>query len=258
MKNKIILCGFVTALVLAIIASPVVAQSSFNLNVNRNIGYSSGSQIRGSFRMTVIGPTNEIKSVTFLIDGQTVKMITNSPFTINFETTDYPSGWHDLSASIVTTEGQTVTTPTRRFDFVSAEEESAAIKNIILPLVGGILAIIIIIVGSQFLFSGKKSLSQIPLGAERSYGISGGAICPKCHRPFPLPVFSMNIGIGTKLARCIFCGKWSFVRRARQDELRRAEAAELADARPETSINEKTEAEKLKEMLDESRFTDKP
>ena len=255
MKIKLIISSFVVAFFLAIIASPVLAQSSYSLNTSKSNGFNNGSQIRGSFKMTV-NPQNGIKSATFLIDGQTMTVVTSSPYFFNFQTTNYPTGWHDLSASIVTTAGQTVTTPVERFDFVSAEEESASMKSLIFPLVGGILAVIVIVVGAQFLFFGRKSLSKIPLGEARNYGINGGAICPKCHRPFPLTLLSLNAGLG-KFTRCSFCGKWSFVRRASLNDLRAAEAAELADAQPETHIHEKTGDEKLKEMLDESRYTDK-
>jgi hypothetical protein len=69
---------------------------------------------------------------------------------------------------------------------------------------------------------------------------------------------ALNAGIGSKFTRCIFCGKWSVVRRLSLNELRAAEAAELADAQPEQPLHEKSEAEKLKDLMDESRFTDKP
>ena len=263
MKINPLLRGVVLAILLAIVPSlfgggqgGVLAQSNFTLNIHRNIGYSSGSQIRGSFNMTVVGP-NTIKSATFLIDGQTMKVITTSPFSFDFNTNDYPSGWHDLSASIQTTDGQTVTTAVRRFEFATSEEETAAIRNIVVPMVGGLLVVILIVVGAQVLFFRNKPKTGLPLGTPRTYGITGGAVCPKCHRPFPLSLLSLNIGLGTKFTRCVFCGKWSMVRRASLAELRAAEAVELAEALPETPIHKKSEAEKLKEMLDNSRFTDK-
>ncbi len=45
--------------------SLVLAQSEeYRLNVHRNIGYSSGSQIRGSFSIDIVGPAN-IQAVTY-------------------------------------------------------------------------------------------------------------------------------------------------------------------------------------------------
>jgi hypothetical protein len=257
MKINRLLLGLVFSFLLGLVASPVMAQSNFTLNVHRNIGYSSGSQIRGSFNMAVVGPNN-IKSATFMIDGQTMKVIAAAPFSFDFNTSDYPFGWHDLSANILTTDGQTLTTTVRRFEFATSEEETAAIRNIVVPMVGGLLVVILIVVGVQVLFFRNKTKTNLPLGAPRNYGITGGAVCPKCHRPFPLSLLSLNIGLGTKFTRCVFCGKWSMVRRASLAELRAAESAELAEAQPGTPIHEKSEAEKLKEMLDNSRFTDKP
>ncbi|MDR3573947.1 MAG: hypothetical protein P4L50_08805 [Anaerolineaceae bacterium] len=126
-----------------------------------------------------------------------------------------------------------------------------------LIIVGVILLLVVVVRGSQLLFSRNKSRNNIPLGSAREYGIAGGAICPKCRRPFRLSLLDMNMGIGSKFTRCEFCGKWSVVHRLSLDELRIAEAAELADAHPDPHVSEKSETEKLKDLVDESRFTDK-
>jgi hypothetical protein len=256
MKTKPVLFSLFFAFCLALLASPVLAQSSFTLNVHRNVGYSSGAQIRGSFNMAVVGPTN-IQSVTFLIDGQPMKQVTAAPFSFNFDTTAYALGWHDLSASIQTTDGQTFTTPVRRFEFASAEEESASVRSFLIPLLGVVGVILLIVLGGQLLFFRNKTRPDLPLGTPRKYGISGGAVCPKCHRPFPLSFLALNAGINSQFTRCIFCGKWSVVRRLSLDQLRAAEAAELAEAQPEQPLHEKSETEKMKDLLDESRFTDR-
>jgi hypothetical protein len=47
------------------------------------------------------------------------------------------------------------------------------------------------------------------------------------------------------------------VRRASREELTRAEAAEVQMAQPEKPIQAESEEQKLKELLDESRYTDK-
>ncbi len=124
-------------------------------------------------------------------------------------------------------------------------------------LLAVILLLVAVVRGSQFFFSRKKELTHLAPGTQRNYGIYGGAICPNCHRPFSLGIMPVKIGLGTRLARCEFCGKWSFVRRASIEELRVAEAAELEDAKAGQKINGKTEEEKLHDLLDESRFSDK-
>ncbi|MBE0696393.1 MAG: hypothetical protein IH586_05670 [Anaerolineaceae bacterium] len=121
-------------------------------------------------------------------------------------------------------------------------------------ILGVILLIWLAIRASQFI--GPRSKSSIPLGAQREYGMAGGSVCPRCKRPIRLSLVAIKLGLGTKLTRCEFCGKWSLVHRLRLEELRAAEAAELVDAQPREPIREKSEEEKLKDMIDQSRFTD--
>ena len=125
-------------------------------------------------------------------------------------------------------------------------------------LVVGIIILIIVVVrvGSLFI-SRNKPNKHLPPGAPRTYGLAGGTICPHCHRPFPFGVLSLRFGIGTKLARCEFCGRWSFVRRRSLEELRAAEAAELAGVQPDQTHPVKSEADRTQELMDESRFTGK-
>ena len=120
-----------------------------------------------------------------------------------------------------------------------------------------VIAIIVLVVlvfrGSQLFTSRSKAHLNTPLGEARSYSIAGGAICPKCQRPFAISLLSLKLGFA-KFTPCPYCGKWSLVQRASQEELRAAEAAERG---PVQTTQPKDEAAKLKEMVDESRFTDK-
>lgn len=237
-------------------ASPVQAQSEeYRLNIKKSFGFSGGGQIRGTFENDVIGPVENIQSVTYLLDGQPMSEVTQSPFSLTWKTTDYPLGSHDLSAAVKTKDGRTLTTAVRRLEFVSPQEESQAMQRIIIPMLGGMLVLIVIGIGSQILILRNKPTTQLPLGAPRKYGISGGTICPRCHRPYAGHWWAFNSGIMTKFDRCDFCGKWARVRPLSRAELEAAEKAELADAQPGVAINSKTEEEKLKEMLDQSRYS---
>lgn len=236
-------------------AQSATPQSDYSLNVHRNFGFSSGSQIRGAFSAEVIG-SGQIKTVTFLIDGKTMGQVIQAPYKIDFNTSDFSIGWHDLTATIQTQDNQTYTTQARRFEFVSADAETAAVKNIILPLVGGILLVVFLIVGGQFLIFRNRPLSNLPLGTPRNYGLKGGAVCPKCHRPFTLHWWSLNMGIGAKFDRCDFCGRAGLFRMTSLNNLRKAEAGELEMASPTGPVAPEDEKEKLKKMLDESRYTD--
>lgn len=229
-------------------------QSPAYLNVNRIVGYSSGGpEIKGKFRMAVIGVEN-VRSATFLIDGDPVATLDTGPFEFTFRTEDYPLGAHDLSATVHTTAGDGLDLPARHFVFVSAEEEQQAMTKIIVPLFSGVAVVVAIGVGLQMLSLKKKKI-DVPLGSARTYGVLGGGICPRCGRPFSLHIWGLNMLTG-KLDRCDFCGKWSLQRRHSIEALRAAEKAELADVKQAgEKVVEKSEAEKLKEMLDESRFS---
>ena len=93
------------------------------------------------------------------------------------------------------------------------------------------------------------------MGAARNYGYAGGSICPRCHRPTPRHVWGLNVGLG-KLDYCENCGKWSVMRRMPIEFLRGAEEAEKVSAAPASSqpLYEQTEQEKLREMVDKSKY----
>ena len=75
------------------------------LAVRRNFGYGGGSQIQGNFRLEATGPANLIR-VTFKIDDTVVATDDQPPFRVDFNTDDYPLGWHDLTAAGETSDGR--------------------------------------------------------------------------------------------------------------------------------------------------------
>ena len=123
-------------------------------------------------------------------------------------------------------------------------------------VLGAILLIYAVIRGTLYFLSRNKAGATLAAGTARDYGILGGAICPKCRRPFALGIGAINLGFGTKFTRCPHFGKWSVARRASLDELRAAESAELADTQAGQGVPEKSEEEKLKKSVDDSRYTD--
>lgn len=236
------------------LAHSVWAQDSdYRLNIRKDFGYNSGAEIRGTFSLELVGPDG-VQSVTFLLDGQSIGAVQTAPFKLQFVTTRYALGTHELSAQVTTQAGKTITTPARKFQFVTAEQESATVTRIVLPLGGGVLALVAIGLGVEMLALRKKGKLELPLGTPRKYGFSGGTICPRCQRPFSLHWWAFNMGITTKYDRCDFCGKWALVKIQRESDLRAAEQAELAQAQPENPLVEKSADDKLKDMLDDSRF----
>jgi DNA-directed RNA polymerase subunit RPC12/RpoP len=121
----------------------------------------------------------------------------------------------------------------------------------ILRVLGVVLVAILLSAFVPFLASRGKRTS-IPLGTERNYGVSGGGVCPNCHRPFALPLISAHLRF-SKLAACPYCGKWSLVRVESISKLCEAEKAELEWAKPEKP-SETPEAEKLRKEIDDSKY----
>ncbi len=255
MKTKRRILTGITAIILLLAAvAPVMAQSELTLTVGRDFGYGGfGGDIRGTFTLSVSGPEN-IQSVTYTIDGQPMQELTTAPFKLQFSTNSYPVGVHELGAVAVTADGRTLTSNTAKYTFLSAEQESSSLAKILVPLgivVGGIMLVMVL---TTFLNIRAGKRQDLPLGAPRTYGAFGGAICPKCHRPFSMHWWAFNAGILSKFDRCPYCARFSVVKRASMDALRRAEQAELALARAEAPIHELTEEEKLRQQIESSKF----
>ncbi len=243
-------------LALAMSVSPVFAQQEeFRLGVTKSFGYSSGDQIRGTMKIYIIGTAASIKSVQYFIDGTQIGTGTAPSFDLSFQTTDYTTGYHDLSATVQTQDGRTVTVATRKFNFVTSQEEVSGVGRFLLPVLGIIVVVMVIAVGSQVLLFRKKFINMPP-GTPRNYGIRGGAICPRCKRPYPIHWWALNAGIRTKFDRCDFCGKWAVVGPKPIQELRAAEQAEMQVTEGSGTVIEKSEEEKLKEMIDKSKYSD--
>ncbi len=211
LKVKSFVFSLLFTICVAFVAGPVLAQGSYTLNVHRNVGYSSGDQIRGSFNLAVVGPAN-IQSVTFLIDGQSMKQVTAAPFSLDFNTTDYPLGFHDLSATVRTTDGQSFITPVQRFEFATADEELASVRSILIPILGVVVLVVLIVVGSQVLFSRNKPRTDVPLGAPRQYGLAGRGGLPEVPPSIPIVLHGFQRWPGQQVRRAAFSaesGAWS-------------------------------------------------
>ena len=79
-------------------------QDEYRLNVNRTFGYGNGSDIRGTFTLSIAGP-GDILSVKYLIDDQVIAETTGDALSYTFQTSQYPDGWHNLSAVTKNTNG---------------------------------------------------------------------------------------------------------------------------------------------------------
>lgn len=240
--------------ILFLISTPKASfqEEQLQISMRRNWGYSSGTgKVQGTFTITASGP-DSLSRVVFNLDDQILGEVNSPPFELRFETDDYPLGAHQLSAVGSTETGKEIVSNTIQVEFVPAREGWQAAGNIILPIVVVVLGAIILMVIVPFVFSrGKKE--QLPPGAPRNYGYYGGAICPKCSRPFSRHIYGLNLGLH-KFDRCPYCGKWSLVRRASPEELAAAEAAELSSSQVGIFRPEISEEEALRRDLEDSRF----
>ena len=228
-------------------------QDGYSIVVNKTNGFNNGSQIRGSFQAELVGSSEGVRAVRFLVDGQVFAELFKPPFSADFQTSAYSEGWHLIGAQVELASGQVISVAEKRLDFVSAQAETDFMQKLVFPLLGGVFALMVIGFVVQFVAVRKQSNRSLPLGARRSYGMKGGGICPRCHRPFGLHWWSVNLISGV-YDRCDFCGRWGFIRAASASELASAEANEAAAAQPVDPLREKSEEEKLKELLDNSRY----
>jgi hypothetical protein len=232
-------------------AGTVFAQTGqLTLKMSRDWGYGGfNNDIQGLFSMRVTGPA-DLARVEYYIDTTKIGEVTQPPFNLQFTTDDYPLGSHQLYAVGYSTSGQEYRSNIITSNFVPKQSST----KFILPVLGVVVAAVLLSALVPLLSRRGKHLN-VPLGAERSYGAGGGGICPKCHRPFALPLFSAHLGF-SKLAPCPFCGRWSLVRVESIGKLREAERAELESAKAGEQITGETEEEKLKKELDDSKYKD--
>lgn len=239
---------------LAVTLSVQAQGNELRLSLSRDFGYSSGGgDIQGLFTLTASGPQDLVK-VVFYVDDQVLGEVGQAPFKLKLNTDNYPHGLHQLSALGTGADGRQLKSQVVKANFVSADEGMQAAGRIAIPILvivfGAILvsALVPMIMG--------RKVADLPQGTQRSYPM-GGAICPKCGRPFALHIYGLNL-LGSKFDRCPYCGKWSLVRYASMEKLRAAEQAELLNVVTDGSgeVQGLSAEEKLKRELDESQYHD--
>ncbi|MGC1376730.1 MAG: Ig-like domain-containing protein [Anaerolineales bacterium] len=255
MKN--IRTAFAFALLASLLAvfSAHAQDTTLTISFSRDFGYSSGGgDIQGLFSIRASGPADLVK-VVFYIDDQILAEVDKAPFSFQFTTDNYALGQHQLYAIGTTSGGQTLKSRVFTENFVSAEAGTKAAMNIVIPILVIVFGAILAATVGPLLLTGRKTVN-LPAGATRSYPL-GGAICPKCQRPFGVHIYGLNL-MGSKYDRCPYCGKWSLVSYASRDKLRAAEQAELLNVVTDGSgqVPGLSEEEKLKKELDESKYRD--
>jgi len=257
MKNnrKILFAVMLVLTLLGVAALPVRAQSEgYSIHLARNFGYGGGVNIRGTFTISLTGDETQVQKVNFLMDGSSMAVIETAPFKFQFQTDDYGFGTHLLTAEYTLTDGTTALTPSLQYNFVTPEDEQKQVTTILVGIGGtvGVTLLIVALVQGAML-KGKRS--TLEPGEPRNYGMLGGAVCPKCGRPFTRHLWGLKLVVG-RLDRCDNCGKWVMTHRASAEALAAAEAAERRDVLADQHVSEGVEEPDQKDVLDDSRFMD--
>ena len=252
-KISSILLIFCALLIVTTASASAQSTDELELGLSRYFGYAGFSNdIQGLFTMKINNTPENLVKVVFLLDSTSMGEDTDSPFNLQFNTDSYPFGSHSLRAIGYTTDGTEMNSNIIQVQFIPAGSGMESVIKIVVPIVILILLMALVAVFLPILLS-KGKIASTPLGTPRKYGIGGGAICPKCNRPFPLRLWWINLGF-KKIDCCPYCRKWSFIRPSSIADLRDAETAELTQAQPENTINGESEADKLKKELDDSRY----
>lgn len=227
------------------LSAPGQAQEpALRLSLSRDWGYGGlGGRIEGLFSFRVEAPP-EVVRVQFFIDDRLIGEDTEPPFRYPFRTGDYPLGPHRLTAVGFTADGRRLEANVLERTFVTPAEGWRTAGKIAGPLLGlgVIFALLMVWV--------ERRRGYRP---GRGYGLAGGAVCPRCGRPFARHWWAPNLGLH-KFDRCPHCGAWSIVAAASAQELAAAEArwAAATAAEPATADDE------WRRRLEESRYQDGP
>lgn len=210
------LCALLIALLVFGFVHPTLAQGEeLRLRMYRDWGYAGFEHdIEGYFSLVADGPA-DLNRVDFYIGDQLIFSDAETPFRVQFHTRDFPTGEQTIYALGFTASGTELRSDEFVRVFISAEEAKQKTLSLIGPIlvfVGGLFLLALLV---QFLPRNKPRPGK--------YGISGGAVCPKCGLPLWIHFFSFHAG-WNNLERCPHCNKWSWVRKAKPEDLRAAEA----------------------------------
>ncbi|MCL4257771.1 MAG: hypothetical protein KJZ53_04480 [Anaerolineales bacterium] len=241
MKKALLL---LVAIALFAFATPARAQdTSLVIGMNRDFGYAGfNNDIEGLFSLRASGPA-DLQRVDFYIDDLLIASVDEEPFRVQFTTKDYEPGERTLYALGYLSDGTELRSNEFTRVFLSADEARGNVTRLIFPLLG-------IVLGVTLLASVLPAVLSRGKPERGKYGMSGGAVCPKCELPFPLRFFSFNMGT-RKLERCPHCGKWSLVRRASKEALAAAEARWAGEDAPGQA---KPRISREDEQIDSSRY----
>ena len=231
--------------------TPVFAQNEedYQLTLRREWGLGFPGAVQGRMSMTVNGNLQEVKTVQYMLDGKEMASVSGFKVKYYFNTDDFPSGSHRLSALITLNDGSTVQSNLIEIRFIEKTEAGKTMQKIFIGI-GVFMGLILVLTFGVSKWQSKKYAhsDQAVTGA----GFYGAAVCPKCGKAFTRTVVGLNL-VTHRYEPCPHCGKWSMTQRATAQELFAAQTKEtdqLTVAEPESLYNDD------KEQLDESKYTE--
>lgn len=237
---------------LGIQAVSAQAESPFSISLRRDFGYGNGVNLQGRLSLHLKGDSAQVSTVEYLMDGTSMATVDADPFSFAFNTDSYPAGPHQFTAKVATKDGKSYETAPISAVFLTADEAKSGTKALLIPILGIVaLAFLVSAVVPNLISRKNKSL----VGYQKVvYGPWGGAICKRCGKPFSRSVMGFNVVVG-KFERCPHCGKWQITTRTSPHALDEAEAQLEKLFQPEAATQ--AEAQETKDLLDDSRYTDK-
>jgi len=91
---------------------------SLKLSLHKVRGTDLLGRVAGSFRVALQAP-EDVRAVTFYLDGQPVARVTSYPFVFQFDTRDFAKGQHRIAAVAHLANGSVTTSNTLSLDFRS-------------------------------------------------------------------------------------------------------------------------------------------
>jgi hypothetical protein len=137
-------------LVVGVLWSAPVAHAEalpLRLSLQRLNGADLLGHVSGTFRLTAEGPDN-VRSVTFYLDGRILGRATTYPFSYGLDTGDFPKGEHEIEAVAQFTDGAVATSNTISLQFRSRNWHLAVRQSMFLyaglvPVLGVVGALIV-------------------------------------------------------------------------------------------------------------------
>jgi hypothetical protein len=142
MQSKVHMFLFLAFAATVLLSPLAIAKPSIDLSFYKDNGYGFGDNIGGLWTATA-HVSSDVQYVEFYLDNQLQQNDTSTPFTWQFDTSNYTSGQHALKAVAYDSQGETAFQQVQRnFQETSTE----AITTIIIAITAVIIVVVVLVV----------------------------------------------------------------------------------------------------------------